>query len=229
MTGKTNGVSTCASRLVWPLVLVFALALPGLAGCGSGGVAAENESQAPADQVTSLQQELTATKQQLADVQQQLAEAVAQRDALASAAPQSSERHDKATATQEAVTAIVNDPESVGTEQEVVDALTAYYTPDAMMVDAVFGSIGVRSGWYNTLYGGAMDTTFDGTYWWVSEDGSQGGSVWLWHGTNAAGNPFELAGISLDDFNEEGLISNEYVVYPYPADYVKAAIEGAGT
>ena len=176
-----------------------------------------------------LQQQQADTQQQLADVQQQLADAVAERDALASAAPQSSARHDKAKATQEAVTAIVNDPESVGSEQEVVDALAAHYTPDAKMVDAVFGSIGARDGWYETLYGAMADSTFDNTYWWVSEDGSQGGSVWLWHGTNEAGNPFELAGISLDDFNEEGLISNEYVVYPYPADYVMKAIKGAGS
>jgi hypothetical protein len=163
-------------------------------------------------------EEYQTLQQQLADTQQQLADAVAERDA----------RHDKAKATQEAVTAIVKDPESVGSEQEVVDALASYYTPDAMMVDAVFGSIGARDGWYETLYGAMADSTFDNTYWWVSEDGSQGGSVWLWHGMNEAGNPFELAGISLDDFNEEGLVSNEYVVYPYPADYVTEAIKGAG-
>jgi regulator of replication initiation timing len=228
MNGTRSGSSTTMSRLAWPVVLVAALALPGLAGCSSG-VAADDASQAPNEQVTSLEQQLAATQQQLAATQQQLAEAVAERDALASATPQSSARHDKAKATQEAVTAIVNDPESVGSEQEVVDALAAHYTPDAKMVDAVFGSIGARDGWYETLYGAMADSTFDNTYWWVSEDGSQGGSVWLWHGTNEAGNPFELAGISLDDFNEEGLISNEYVVYPYPADYVMKAIKGAGT
>jgi len=176
-----------------------------------------------------LEQQQADTQRQLADVQQQLAEAVAQRDALASAAPQPSARHDKAKATQEAITAIVNDLESAGTEQEVVDALASYYTPDAMMVDAVFGGIGARSGWYETLYGGLADTTFDESYSWLSEDGSQGGSVWLWHGTNLAGNAFELAGVSLDDCNDEGLISREYVVYPYPADYVREAFEGAGT
>jgi hypothetical protein len=43
------------------------------------------------------------------------------------------------------------------------------------------------------------------------------------------GDSFELAGVNLDDFNEEGLISNTYVVYPYSAAYVKEAFEGAGT
>ena len=228
MNGTRSGSSTTMSRLAWPVVLVAALALPGLAGCSSG-VAADDASQAPNEQVTSLEQQLSATQQQLAATQQQLAEAVAERDALASAAPQSSARHDKAQATQDAIQAILDNPASVGTEQQVVDALFSHYTPDAMMVDAVFGSIGARSGWYYTLYGDMMDSTFDHGYSWLSEDGSQGGSVWLWHGTNQAGNPFEVAGVSLDEFNEEGLVSNEYVVYPYPADYVKEAIEGAGT
>jgi hypothetical protein len=98
-----------------------------------------------------------------------------------------------------------------------------------MMVDDVFGSIDVRRGWYYTLYGDMAESVFDGGYSWLSEDGSQGGSVWLWHGTNQAGNPFKLAGVSLDDFNEEGLVSREFVVYPYADDYVREAIEGAGT
>jgi hypothetical protein len=64
------------------------------------------------DPITS--REYQTLQQQLADTQQQLAEAVAERDALASAAPQSSARHDKAKATQDAITAILDDPESSG-------------------------------------------------------------------------------------------------------------------
>ena len=176
-----------------------------------------------------LQQQQADTQQQLADVQQRLAEAVAERDGLASAAPQSSARHDKAKATQEAITAILDDPESVGTEQDVVDALASHATPDAMMDDIVFGAVGMRSAWYYTLYGGAMDATIDTTFMWLSEDGSQGRSLWLWHGTNLSGNPFELAGIALNDHNEDGLLSNSFVTYPYPADYVMMAVEGSGT
>jgi len=170
-----------------------------------------------------------ATSQEYQTLQQQLADVTADRDALRAAAGQSTGRHDKAKATQEAIQAILDDPESVGTEQEVVDALASYATPDAVMDDIVFGAVSMRSAWYYTLFGDAMDATIDTTYTWLSEDGSQGGSLWLWHGTNQAGNHFELAGVSLDDFSEEGLLSNTYVVYPYPADYVTEAVTGAGT
>ena len=64
---------------------------------------------------------------------------------------------------------------------------------------------------------------------WLSEDGSQGGFLWVWHGTNAEGNPFSLAGISLTTHNDAGLISYEFVTYPYADAYVNEAVFGAGT
>jgi len=173
--------------------------------------------------------EYQALSQQLADTQQQLADLTAERDALLATTQQQSERHDKSKATQDAVKAILDNPESVGTEQEVVDALDALAVPGAVMEDAALGSIDMRQGWYETLYGGAMDSRIDTTYTWVSKDGSQGGSVWLWHGTNTAGNPFELAGVNLDEFDEDGLIAHSYVVYPYPDAYVDEAVYGSGT
>jgi len=60
------------------------------------------------------------------------------------------------------------------------------------------------------------------------DDGSQSAALWLWHGTNIAGNPFELAGISLATHDEDGLISYELVTYPYPDDYVREAVMGSG-
>ena len=174
-------------------------------------------------------EEYQALAQQLADTEQSLADVTADRDALLAAAQQPSERHAKAQATQEAVRAILDDPESVGTEKEVIDALAAYAAPGAMMDDAVFSAVPMRSAWRNTLYGGAMDARIDVTYVWLSEDGSQGGDVWLWHGTNAAGHPFELAGVNLDEYNEDGLMTRSYVVYPYAAEYVRQAVLGSGT
>lgn len=97
------------------------------------------------------------------------------------------------------------------------------------MDDAVFGAVGYRTGFYNALYAGDVDAVIDVYHSWVSDDGSQGGVLWVWHGTNAAGNPFELAGISLTTHDEEGLISYEFVTYPYPDDYVDEAVFGAGT
>jgi hypothetical protein len=144
-------------------------------------------------------------------------------------ASQSTARHDKSLAAQRAIRAILDDPEAYGSESEVAKALASYYTPDAEMEDAVYGSIGVRQAWYNTLYQGSIDATFDQYYNWVSEDGSEGGSLWNWHGTNYAGNPFEIAGFSRITYTEDGLLSHEYVVYPYPDEYVHQALEGAGT
>ncbi len=72
-----------------------------------------------------------------------------------------------------------------------------------------------------------MDATLDVTHSWVSKDGSQGGALWLWKGTNARGNPFEVAGISLIDFDENGKVAHELVTYPHPNEYMQEAIFGA--
>lgn len=196
------------------MLLAAAVVVGGIAACSGN----------PTDS-----EQYKAQAQQLAEVKQQLADVAAERDALAGTRQQVSERHAKALATQEAVRRILDDPEATGTEQEVVDALAAFAVPGARMDDAVFGAVPIRSGWYNSLYGGAMDATIDVTYTWLSEDGSQGGELWLWHGTNLAGRPFELAGVALDDYDENGLITNSYVVYPYADDYVRQAVTGAGT
>ena len=167
--------------------------------------------------------------QQLADIEQELAEVTGERDSLAATAGESSERYRKSLATQEAVNDILHHPESYGSEEDVINLLASYTTEDAVMDDAVFGAVPIKSGWYFTLYGGAMDSVFDNYYWWLSEDGSQGGALWMWHGTNQAGNSFELAGIVLEEYDENGLVTREYVVYPYSDEYVREAVEGAGT
>jgi hypothetical protein len=158
-----------------------------------------------------------------------LAAMTAERDELASQVSDREARHAASLATIEGVEAILADPESFGSENEVVDALAAFAVDGTVMDDAVFGAVDYRTAWYNTLYGGAIDADIDVYHHWLSEDGSQGGSLWLWYGTNLAGNPFELAGISLMDYDEDGRLTYELVTYPYPDEYVDRAVAGEGT
>ena len=174
-------------------------------------------------------QEYEELEQQLTEVRGQLADMTTERDALAAVAGAPSDRYEKSLATQEAVEDILHNAERYGTESDVVDLLASYATPSAVMDDAVFGAVGIRSAWHNTLYGGAMDSEIDNYFRWLSDDGSQGGALWVWHGTNLAGNPFELPGVALDTYDENGLITRSYVVYPYPDEYVREAVTGDGT
>lgn len=136
---------------------------------------------------------------------------------------------DRALAVMTEVRELLDDPESFGTESEVADLLGSHATESAVMDDDVFGAVNYRDGFYNTLYGGATDARIDVYDMWLSDDGSQGGFLWMWSGMNAAGNPFELAGVSLTEFDEDGRISYELVTYPYPDEYVRGAFRGEGT
>lgn len=138
-------------------------------------------------------------------------------------------KHEKSAATMEAAEAILADPEAFGTETQIAEAIAQLATADAQIEDDVFGSINYRDGYYDTLFAGDTDAVIDVYDRWLSEDGSQGGSLWIWRGTNVMGNPFELIGISLFDFDDEGRIAHELVTYPYTDDYVIEAFEGAGT
>lgn len=162
-------------------------------------------------------------------LEEDLAAVTVERDGLAAQISDREARHAASLATIEGVEAILADPESFGTENEVVDALAAYAVDGALMDDTVFGAVGYRMAWYNTLFSGAIDADIDVYHHWLSEDGSQGGSLWVWHGTNVAGNPFELAGISLNEYDEDGRLTYELVTYPYPDEYVEAAVMGEGT
>lgn len=140
------------------------------------------------------------------------------------------ERYEASRATLDEIEALLDDPSQVGTEEEVAAAIAAHATEDAVMYDTAFpAEISYEESFYNTLYAGTMDATLDVTHSWLSEDGSQGGALWLWSGTNAAGNPFEVAGISLIDFDENGKVAYELVTYPYASEYVREAVMGAGT
>ncbi len=114
-------------------------------------------------------------------------------------------------------------------EDDVADLIATHAAPGAMMDDAVFGAVDYRTGFFNTLHGGAMDAHIEVSHRSVSDDGSLGVIPWRWYGTNAAGNPFDLPGISLEEFDDQGRITYELVTYPYPDEYVQEAVFGAGT
>lgn len=173
------------------------------------------------DQYVELEQDLAAVEQQLATV-------TAERDALDTSTERLTDRYDRAAVIQEEIMAILADPYSFSTEAETADLLATHATEDAVMDDDVFGAVNYRQGFYNTLYSGMVDAKIDVYHHWLTDDGSQGGFLWVWYGTNAAGNPFELAGISLTEHDEKGLIAYELVAYPYPDEYVDDAVFGAG-
>lgn len=173
--------------------------------------------------------EYIALEQELAQTEVLLAELTAGRERVTAAEEAAASRYEKASATSEEIIALLDNPKAFGTEEEVADLIAAHSTSGAVMDDDVFGAVPYRAGFYNTLYAGAMDAEIDVYDSWVSDDGSQGGALWMWHGTNAAGNPFELAGISLNTYDDEGLISYELVTYPYPDEYVQEAVLGEGT
>lgn len=191
-----------ASRTVTALV-VTALLTGGVAACSTD------------ESTQSLQDQLTSVR--------------AERDQLAAQFDARATRHEASLATITSEEEILANQDSYESPEAVVDALAALATPDAKMDDEVFGAVDLRQGWYNTLFGGAMDAKIDVYHHWLSEDGSQGGSLWVWHGVNMQGNPFELAGISLMDYDEQGRLTNEFVTYPYPDEYVEEAVDGKGT
>lgn len=165
--------------------------------------------------------EFQALEEELATAQEQLAVTAAARDQLADQVAAAEARHDKVAAAQEAIADIIADPSAFGTEDEALDALMSYATPDAVMDDVAFGSIGMRQGWRNTLRG--SDAAIETFATWTADDGSMAGSLWVWSGTASNGEPFSLVGINTDHFNEDGLITYSLVEWPYAADYVTSA------
>jgi hypothetical protein len=143
----------------------------------------------------------------------------------ASAEATAATRREKSQATQDAVIEIINDPSAFGTEEEVLHELVANAAPGTLMDDVVFGAVLWRSAWHNTLFGG-LDAKIRTWHRWMSEDGSMGGSLWTWSGTNRAGEPFELIGVDLSEYDEEGKTIGALIVWPYPDEVVKSALSG---
>ncbi|MEA3511288.1 MAG: hypothetical protein U9R51_07630, partial [Actinomycetota bacterium] len=60
-----------------------------------------------------------------------------------------------------------------------------------------------------------MDATIHTWTSWLSEDGSVGGSLWTWSGTARNGEPFDLQGLEISRFDDEGLYTEVIMQYPY--------------
>ena len=159
---------------------------------------------------------------QIASLEEQLADLAAERDDLAAQLELAESRYEKTAEVQQAIADIIADPEAYGTETEALDSLAALATDDAVMDDTALGAIGIRDAWKQTLFG--LDASITTWHTWISEDGSNSGSLWIWSGSAANGEPFELVGINLDSHNSEGLLSYELVTWPYPPEYVERAL-----
>ncbi|MDH3471182.1 MAG: hypothetical protein OEM94_07695 [Acidimicrobiia bacterium] len=165
------------------------------------------------DEYQTLEAALTAAEQELSAV-------AAERDLLLAQQATADERFEKSSATIDAIGEIVSDPSAFGTEDEVLDMLSQYFAPGATTHDLAYGEIETIAGWRNTLFGGRVNAVTTEWHNWVCEDGSQGGSLWTWEGTNAVGEPFELIGVSIAGYNDEGLGTGNTVMWPYPDEYV---------
>lgn len=156
----------------------------------------------------------------------ELEDVTAERDALAAELAAVQSRYELSRASQEMIAEIIADPEAFGDRSEALGKMTALATPEAVMDDTAFGPVPIRDAWDNTVFG--TDSTFKTWVTWLSDDGSGGGSLWTWTGTANNGEPFELIGINLDDYDENGLMTYSLVDWPYPAETVRAAVATGG-
>ena len=153
-------------------------------------------------------------RSEVARLEVQLDTVTAERDALLAEAEAAAARYDKANTTQKLIYDIIADPAALGTQEEVLDLLDGLAAPGTVYGDDVFGSTSWRSGWRNTLFG-SIDATIHTWLSWLSEDGSVGGSMWTWSGSALNGEPFDLQGIELSTYDEQGLLDSVTVYYPY--------------
>ena len=74
---------------------------------------------------------------------------------------------------------------------------------------------------------GNVDATITTWHRWMSDDGSNVGSMWTWSGTARNGKPFDLQGIEISTFDREGLYTGVTVYYPYDdAEVMRRFAEG---
>lgn len=156
----------------------------------------------------------------------ELDELKGERDALAAELAAIEIRRDLTTANQQLIAAIIADPEAYGDEEEALDAMTALAQPGAVMDDTAFGAVPIRSAWRNTIFG--LDAKITTWATWLAEDGSSGGSLWTWSGKARNGEPFNLIGINIDSYDDDGLVSYSLVDWPYPGEVVRTAVASGG-
>ena len=157
------------------------------------------------------------TSDEYVEPEGQLATVTAERDAFLTESQADAGRYEKAKATQESLTAIIQDPAAFDSELEVLDMLDDHATPDVMSGDMSWGdNLGPwwREGWDNTLFN-ESEATIHTWRAWLSDDGKTGGSVWTWAGTAATGKPFEIQGVEVSRFNDDGLYEEMIMFYPY--------------
>lgn len=152
----------------------------------------------------------------------ELAAVTAERDQLEAQIGAQQARYEQADSTQQAVIEIIADPTAFGTEEEVLDLLDQYAAPGTVYGDEAFGDVGWRIGWRNTLFG-SVDADIQTWTRWLSDDGSTGGSLWSWNGTARNGEPFNLSGIVLEQYDDDGLYEALRVYYPMADEEVLSA------
>lgn len=84
-----------------------------------------------------------------------------------------------------------------------------------------------REVWRNTLFS-EVDATIHTWVSWLAEDGSEGGSLWTWSGSATKGEPFDLEGIELSTFDEDGLLDSVVVHYAYEDAEVLQRFDSGG-
>ena len=191
-----------------------------VAGCASSDPTASEEYQ-------TLEQELATAELRLTDTEAQLAAITAERDEFAAQAVGGSDRYAKSLATAERIAEIIDDPDAIGTREEVLDELMTMADPAAVMDDTAFGAVPLRTAWSNTLWG--SDATIKTWVRWMCDDGSQAGSLWSWIGESHSGEPFELIGVNLDEFDDEGHVTYSLVDWPYDGAYVTRSVAAGNT
>lgn len=166
---------------------------------GIGQASASDESTDPGTELTRLQAEL--------------ASVTAERDALLEEATARAERYRRSSETQQAIIDIIADPAAFGSMEEVLDRLDELAVPGSTMDDVALGTAGWRDAWRGTLYG--AQATLPTWVKWMADDGSIGGSLWTWAGSARNGESFDLPGIDVSTYDENGLITSVVVYWPY--------------